>query len=350
MGTISLVELSLKGSKASYERKTGRYSIDRVYRVVGVGPEEAVCIRYGALASKLIPETLTLTDVGSGNPVYAFAKDRSADSPIGSDGSESALQVTYEGYLWAPLYWEADIVTASEQVIASLPDASGQSTQIGTNAEGTQAKRPHLQLTIFENVSETELIEGGIWTPSSSGGSSSVVGSSESSGSSSPLPSPSSSSVPSSGSTAGSSGSSSSGWGSLFPSVGNLSKWELIRFLSGKVCENGWTPSVMEGQFVFPLGYWLYDGAKVTDLGCSTMQLQHVFVSVPPVDATKTPLMHLYEWRPYRTKSESVQFTNEDSSVDTLEQERRIYGEPVSSKIQNIAGTDIPYLFSDLGL
>ena len=300
---MAFEEIQAQG-QATYDRKMGRYGIRRVYKCPNLKDYEAVSVGYGDLASSKIPGFIELSHFQAGDPtVRCYAGNRSAaDYQHGNAARSAMLTVDYVGFVHLPIFWEQDVVTEGEQIIATLPDAAGTVVQIGMDAEGVTIERPRTRMRVYENVSGETLMED--------------------------------------------------------------NKMGLIEILAGSVNEANWTLSVKESNNQYEEGHWIYFGATSTHHPGGTFSLLHTFLSIPPVDlsdATRTPDLHNHKWRDFVTKSDVRTVNYVDSAQaaqsETVEVEKRYYEDPPQTgKVRPIAGTDTKVwsghkaLFADLGL
>lgn len=170
------IKLLAKFNQAAYEEKIGKYVLTRKYKIENCSPEECIGLKYGAAvnpdgepATDTIPIRVdiehmsTLCDAAGGTSdsetVRCYATNRTAENPPEMEGFyHTHMTVIYEGWVHQVLWWEERILTASEQILASI-DATPM--QIGAEAQGTSVFRPRIELNIYENVSSAKLMFGG---------------------------------------------------------------------------------------------------------------------------------------------------------------------------------------------
>ena len=170
------IKLMAELNTARYERKIGKYTLTRIFQIEDCSPEECIGLKYGAgvnpdgePATDTVPGNVeiehmsTLCDSAGGESdsesVKCYAIDRTAQNPGPMAGIDhTRMTVTYEGWIHQVLWWEKRILTASEQLQASI-DATP--LRIGPQNEGTSVFRPRIEFNIFENVSGAKLMFGG---------------------------------------------------------------------------------------------------------------------------------------------------------------------------------------------
>lgn len=244
--TLDPLELQHKPDKATLDPRGLKYSIARAYRAPNQNTVTSICQPYGAVGDGLIPNRIEF-DHWDATRVKCYAIDRVSeiDERNKDNLSNALLTINYVGYVWRPCYWEADISTAGEQLISSLPQGDPpRSEQIGTNAEGTTVQRPRVRMTIVENVSRN---------------------------------------------------------------VFEATKLNLIQRIAGTVNEASWDPAILVDVASFLEGTWLYLGARAPFVGSETYVLTHEFLSIPPVTGgVLNAEMQFYKWRSSRSEKRNV--------------------------------------------
>ncbi len=317
------LELLARQNRCSFERKFGKYTILRTYKI-DCSPEHIIGLEYGPgvgvdgiATDNRVPGNVQIKDGNSalcggsgvdsgGTTIFCYATDRDAVNPEPAAGIDfTHLTVIYVGWKLGPLYWEQRLYTGGEHILYSIDNPP---RQIGADYEGTSVQRPRTELTIYENVTGEKLMFGG--------------------------------------------------------------KLALIQELVGTVNQDGWNPDVTEVDLAYPVGTWMYMGADISDFPGGMYNVLHRFYQIPRYcecgvewggsgrDDTHTygsssypcsqPLMHEFRYRPYVDDGSSYDY---GGSIGVRDITVRRWGE-TEKVVQThcIAGVDTEHDFDDLDL